>query len=184
MAKIRMRILEKRIISDRNVVFRYPKPSDLIELMRTINSLVEERADIAKATKVTYKQEKIWLADVLKSIKKKESIMVVAQVDDVVIGSCQIIKDSFDVSRHVGTLGIALRKESRGIGIGTKLVQLCLAESKKIGIKVVKIYVFDSNKKAMKFYKKFGFKEAGRIRDGVFHNNRYKDDIIMTKRLL
>jgi RimJ/RimL family protein N-acetyltransferase len=178
-----MKILEKRVISDRNVVFRYPKSSDLIEMMKTINSLVEEHVDIAKATKVNYKQEKIWLTDVLKSIRKNESIMIVAQVDGDVVGSCQVTRDIFDVSRHVGTLGVALQKEVRGIGIGTRLVKLCLTESKKIGIKIVKIYVFDTNKEAMKFYKKFGFKEIGRIRRGVLHNNRYKDDIIMTKQL-
>lgn len=181
--KISMKILEKRMISGKNVVFRYPKPSDLRQMMTAINSMVEERVEIAKTTRVTYKEEKAWLANLLKSIRRKEAVMVVAEIDGVYAGGCQVIRDNFDVSRHVGMLGVGLTKQARGIGIGTRLVELCLSESKRIGIKLVKLYVFDTNKSGRRFYKKLGFKYAGRIKKGVFHNGRYKDDIIMTKRL-
>jgi RimJ/RimL family protein N-acetyltransferase len=100
------------------------------------------------------------------------------------MGGCEITKDNFDVSRHVGTLGIGLRKDVRGMGIGKKLVRLCLCESKKkLELKIVKIYVFDTNKSARLFYKRLGFKEVGKIPKGVLHNGKYKDDIIMAKRL-
>lgn len=183
MSKTRMKILKKEVVSGKNLVFRYPRSADLKDLMRTINSLVQERVEIAKTKKVSYKQEKIWLSNVLKSIRKNETIMVVVEMDGVVVGSCQITKDPFDVSRHVGTLGVALRKQGRGIGIGSKLIELSLIESRKIGIKLVKLYVFNTNNTARRLYKKFGFVDAGKIRNGVFHGGRYKDDIIMIKRL-
>jgi RimJ/RimL family protein N-acetyltransferase len=186
MSKIRVKsvgkTLEKQTIDGKSIVFRYPKPSDTAHMVKTINSLINERVDIAKTTKVTFKEEKEWLVNVLKSIRKKERIMIVVEVDGVVVGSCEVIKDTYDVSRHVGTLGIGLRKEIRGIGIGKKLVELCLTNSKKkLGLKIIKLYVFNTNKTARSFYKRFGFKEAGRIQRGVYHNFRYKDDIIMIK---
>jgi len=178
------RILKEPVIGGKNVVLRHPKTSDAKELMNLINSLVEERAEIAKTAKVTLREEKRWLADALSSIRKKEKIMIIAEVDGVLVGSCEVTQDSYDVSRHVGTLGIGLRKEARGLGIGKKLVQLCLCESKKtLGLKLVKLYVFDTNKIGKSFYKKIGFKETGRIPRGVIQNGKYKDDVIMVKRL-
>lgn len=188
MAKTRTKstggILKEQAIGGKNVIFRHPKASDVKEMMNLINSLVEERAEIAKTKKVTLGEEKRWLANTLKSIRKKEKIMIIVEADGILVGSCEVTQDSYDVSRHVGTLGVGLRKDVRGLGVGKKLVQLCLCESKKtLGVKLVRLYVFDTNKIGRSFYKKIGFKETGRIPRGVFQNGIYKDDIIMVKRL-
>ena len=177
-------ILQKRTILDKTLIFRYPKQTDVKDLLNLINSLVKERVDIAKTTKMTLSKEKAWLDQTLELIRKKEKIMIVAELDGVCVGSCEITKDQYDVSRHVGTLGIGIIKQARGIGIGTSLIQLCLKEAKKkLGIKLVKLYVFDTNKIGKSIYEEIGFREIGRIPKGVLHNNKYKDDIIMAKRL-
>lgn len=59
---------------------------------------------------------------------------------------------------------------------------MCLYESKKkLGLKIVKLYVFNTNKVGRNLYKNIGFKDIGRIKNGVLHNGEYKDDVIMTK---
>jgi RimJ/RimL family protein N-acetyltransferase len=169
---------------DKTVIFRYPRISDAKDLMNLINSLVKEGADIAKTTQVTLEEEKIWLKNTLVSIKNKEKIMILAEMDGMVVGSCEITKDTYDVSRHVGTLGIGLVKSARGIGIGTKLIKTALSEAKKkLKISLVKLYVFESNNKGKSLYEEIGFREIGRIPKGVFHNRKYKDDIIMARSL-
>ncbi|HIH45996.1 MAG TPA: GNAT family N-acetyltransferase, partial [Candidatus Nitrosotenuis sp.] len=55
-------------------------------------------------------------------------------------------------------------------------------EANKIGIKLVKLYVFDSNKRARELYERIGFVAAGVVPKGVYHNKKYKDDIMMIKR--
>jgi len=177
-------IPQKFQILERTIVFRYPKTSDALGLMNLINSLVEEKSDIAKTTHVTLGQEKAWLADAIKSIKAKNKVMVLAEMDGTIVGSCEITRDPYDVSRHVGTLGIGIIKGYRGIGIGTKLIQETISEAKKIlRLKLVKLYVFDSNNVGKNLYEELGFVEIGRIPKGVYHNKKYKDDIIMAKRL-
>lgn len=177
-------IPKKFQILERTIVFRYPKNSDAHDLMNLINSLVKEKADIAKTTHVTLEQEKAWLADVIRSIHAKNKIMILAELDDKIVGSCEITRDPYDVSRHVGTLGVGLVKNARGIGIGTRLIQETLNESKKkLKLQLVKLYVFDSNNVGKSLYEEMGFSEIGRIPRGVYHNKKYKDDIIMAKRL-
>lgn len=171
-------------ILEKTIIFRYPKISDIKGMMNLINSLVIERTDIAKSTQVTFQEERAWLEDTIKSIKEKNKVILIAEIDGKIVGSCEITRDPYDVSRHVGTLGIGLAKDARGIGIGAKLVRQTMHEGKKkLHLKLVKLYVFDSNNVAKNLYKEIGFSEIGRIPNGVYHNKKYKDDIIMAKRL-
>lgn len=177
-------ILKKYKLFDKTMILRYPKLSDAQDLMNLINSLVKERADIAKSKPVTIQEEKLWLKNSITSIKNKEKIIILAEMDGICVGSCEVTKDTYDVSRHVGTLGIGIIKQARGVGIGTTLIKTTLDEvKKKLGLELVKLYVFDSNGIGKSIYAELGFKEIGRIPKGVYHNKKYKDDIIMIKRL-
>ena len=171
-------------ISGKKIIFRYPNADDVKELAATINELVEEGAEIAKTTKVSVNEEKKWLMQVMDAIKRKEKVMLLAEMDGKVIGGCEVSRDSFDVSRHVGTLGVGLQRESRGLGIGKLLIKSTMAESKKkMGLRLIKLYVFSTNKSGLQIYERLGFQKAGRIRKGVYHNGTFKDDIIMTRSL-
>jgi RimJ/RimL family protein N-acetyltransferase len=177
-------ILKKYKILDKTIIFRYPKPTDAQDLMNLINSLVKERADIAKSKPVTVQEERHWLKNSITSIKNKEKIIILAELDGVCVGSCEITRDTYDVSRHVGTLGVGIIKHARGSGIGTTLIKITLDEAKKkLGLKLVKLYVFDTNHIGKSLYEEIGFKEIGRIPKGVYHNKKYKDDVIMAKPL-
>lgn len=177
-------ILKKYKIFDKTIILRYPKSTDVQDMMNLINSLVKEGADIAKSKTVTIKEEKLWLRNSLMSIKNKEKVIIIAEMGGVCVGSCEVARDNYDVSRHVGTLGIGLVKSARGIGIGTTLIKTALAEAKKrLGLRLVKLYVFDTNNIGKNIYTEMGFSEIGRIPKGVYHNKKYKDDIIMVKSL-
>lgn len=177
-------IFRKYRVFEKTVTIRYPKMSDAKDLMNLINSLVKERANIARTIPVTMKQEEMWLKNTLELIKKKEKIMIVAEIDGVCVGSCEITRDPYDVSRHVGTLGIGLIKRVRGIGIGSILIDICLMQAKKkLKLKLIKLYVFSTNNVGKNLYEEIGFREIGRIPNGVFHNKKYKDDIIMAKKI-
>jgi len=176
--------IEKGVYGGKSIVFRYPKMSDAKGAMETINAAVEEKVDIAKMTKVTVAQEKKWLSSVLKAIKTKEKAFVAIELDGAYAGSCEIAKDRVDSRRHVGTLGIGMQKEIRGMGIGKRAMELCIKEAKKIlGISIVKLEVYHTNKIGIRLYKKLGFRIVGRIKKGALHWGRYKDDITMVKYL-
>jgi ribosomal protein S18 acetylase RimI-like enzyme len=72
-------------------------------------------------------------------------------------------------------LGIGIKSPYRGIGIGTIIMEMLIEESKKAGLKVLVLDVFDTNRIARKFYEKIGFKEVGRIPKGIFKNGIYID---------
>lgn len=64
------------------------------------------------------------------------------------------------VNDETPELGMAIRSEYRGRGIGTELLKTLLEHAKIKGIKTISLSV-DPNNLAMKIYKRFGFREVG-----------------------
>jgi len=50
-----------------------------------------------------------------------------------------------------------------GRGLGDKLMQLCLEKARRNGHDVVWLTVWEHNERAKRFYRKYGFKEAGEL---------------------
>lgn len=176
--------MEKFKINGKKVIFRYPiAKENIADLLAFINSLIEERAMISLQKKVTPKEERAWLIDNLKEIKKKEKVLFLVEVDGKIMGNAEV-KTGKDATKHVGKLGISLRKEIRGRGIGKKLLENIIKETKNIlGVKIIILEVFSANKVARHMYRKLGFKEVGKIRKGVNYYGKFLDDIIMAKYL-
>jgi ribosomal protein S18 acetylase RimI-like enzyme len=124
--------------------------------------------------KIAREEEAEWLAKRLISINKGDVIHVLAEVDSEVVAGAEVERQKYHMN-HVGVLGIGIKSLYRGIGIGTIIMEMLIEESKKAGLKVLVLDVFDTNRIAKKFYEKIGFKEVGRIPKGVCKNGKYID---------
>jgi ribosomal protein S18 acetylase RimI-like enzyme len=81
----------------------------------------------------------------------------------------------------VAYFGIFLKKKFRDLGIGTCLTRRIMELARERRFEIMQLYVFASNRSAIHVYEKFGFREVGRIRNGVkFLDGAYTDEIIMT----
>lgn len=157
----------------------------LKEFQSFVNSLVEEEAMIRLNKKQTLEEEKIWLEQSLQNIKEKKEVLLIVKDENEIIGSSEIKLEKGRQS-HVGGLGISIRKEYRGKGLGTKLMAEILKEAEKNlkpEIKMVRLSVFPENKIAQNLYKKFGFKEVARIPKQLEYKGKLTDEIIMVKEL-
>jgi len=178
------KMIEEFKVRGKVVRFRYPKFEDVDGLLTHINSLVEERAFIGKQKKVSRKEELRYVRRLLKEIERKRAVALIVEVDRKILGAGEVKKAGLDASRHTGNLSVALRKEIRGLGIGERLTKSLIREAKKrLNLRIVKLEVFANNKPAYNLYKKLGFKEVGRIKDGNYYYGKYVDDIIMVKYL-
>jgi len=166
----------------REVILRTPRWEDLDDLTEFINSLVDEGVDIARDQKVTREQEADWLGRRLASLEKGEQFSLVAEVDGRVVANPEITKRG-GYSKHVGGIGIGIEKGYRDIGIGTEMLNTLLSEAKKMGLKIVFLNVFSTNKRAIHVYEKIGFKQTGRRPKFFFKNGKYIDDVIMAKEI-
>jgi L-amino acid N-acyltransferase YncA len=166
----------------RKVILRTVRWEDLDDLLDFINSLVEEGADIVRTEKVTRDEEAEWLGRFLARIEKREMINCAAEVEGKVIANSEIGKREGLMS-HVGDFGIAIKQGYRRIGIGTQVMQILVEESRKAGLKILVLDVFDTNKTAKALYSKMGFKETGKIPKAINKKGTYIDLVRMTLEL-
>ncbi len=163
------------------VVFRTPRISDAEGSMRTINSLVREKAYIRIQKTVSLKQEKQWLREQLKSEgRNKRTIFV--EVDGAVKGSSRVER-GIGAESHVCTLGISLHRDVRGSGLGKALMGTLLETGKRMGCTIAYLSCYQENRPAFRLYKKMGFAICGRIPNGRNHYGRYLDEVIMVRPL-
>lgn len=166
----------------RKVILRTPRMSDLDDFLDFINSLVDEGAEILIEERVTREAEADWLGRMLADIEKGLVICAAGEVDGKVVANSEVRKGT-GKRGHVGALGIAIRDGYRNIGIGTEMMRALIEESRKTGLKLLRLTVFESNSRAKHVYEKVGFQETGKIPKAIRHKDSYLDEVCMALEL-
>jgi len=95
---------------------------------------------------------------------------LVAEVDGEIVGSLHI-----SPSRHgFGEIGMAVRSEWRGRGVGSALMAAAIDWARGNGLHKLSLGVFAHNDAAIALYRKFGFVEEGRL---VGHYRRQSGEL-------
>jgi len=95
----------------------------------------------------------------------------IAVKDGRVVGWCDIIpRRGIDFS-HSGVLGMGVKKEYRGRGIGTSLLETTINTARTYGLERIELEVYTSNTVAIRLYEKHGF-----VTEGVKKKARKLDD--------
>lgn len=82
--------------------------------------------------------------------------------------------------RHRGELGISVRSDWRGQGVGRSLMERALTWARESGIITrVELSVIARNSNAIRLYESMGFREEGRRQRAVLRHGEYLDDVIM-----
>jgi len=168
----------------REVIVRAPMWEDLDDLLQLINSLVEEGAEITLDAKKTRDEEADWLSGSIAQMEKGNALYLVAEVDGKVVASSGITRRSAPCESHVGDLGIIIKAGYRDVGIGTEIIRTLVEEARAMGLKILVLTVFATNKRAIHVYEKAGFEQTGRIPNGIFRNGKYVDQLLMARELV
>lgn len=168
---------------DKLILVRYPKEGDAGAMWAYINKLSKEQTYILfQGEEIAFKDEEEYLKKTLEKIEKKKAVQLLVFSNHKLIGISEInLRDR--AIAHEGVFGISVSKEYRGEGIGKKLMEQVLKEAKKNlpQLKIVTLGVFSNNLLAIKIYKKFEFKEFGRLPEGILYKRKYLDHIYMYK---
>lgn len=162
------------------VIFRYIGKNDAKDLLKYINSLVDEKAFIGSLKKKTLKHEKEFVAKTIDACKKRKGIALITEINGEAVSLAEIKSKTMDSNKHTAEIGIGLRKDYRRLGIATRILKTLIRLAKRdLKTEVVLLTVYSGNKPAQKLYKKVGFVKTGVIPKGAKVAGRYYDEIIM-----
>lgn len=166
------------------VIFRPPEIKDVDRLTTYVNELSAENTYLRLSGETFTREDEYKIVDNwLFNIKQGDKAMLLAFIDNKLIGCCNIDRNKEDRKRglHVGTLGLSIKKEFREQGIGKALALATIDLAKKTlpGLRLMKLTVYEPNTKAKDLYKKLGFVQTGFIPKGLFYKGSYYDELIM-----
>ena len=126
----------------------------------------------------TPEQEIEWIERFAQS---PNSVFLIAQVDGQIVGTCGCQGGNRRVDHHVARLGIAVHRDFRGRGIGSKLMQAALDWAQSTLVRRVELSVFARNEGAIRLYQRFGFEIEGRHKNAVFKRGEFIDTLTMAR---
>jgi len=127
---------------------------------------------------ISVEEEKAWINN---HLNDPNSILLIAELDNKVIGLLDFSAKSKKKIAHIGELGISVHPSYQGIGIGQKITESFLEWAiKNDQVEKVFLNVFATNERAINLYKKLGFVEEGRHIKAIKQlNGEYVDLIQM-----
>ncbi|RYL86839.1 GNAT family N-acetyltransferase [Sporolactobacillus sp. THM19-2] len=115
-----------------------------------------------------------------KDSENKRNLFLVAVVHDRIVGFSRCEGSQLKRFAHQVEFGVGIIKDYWGRGIGTNLLKESIAWADSNGIKKINLNVLETNDKAIRLYKRFGFETEGILKkDKRLSDGKYYSTIVM-----
>ena len=99
---------------------------------------------------------------------------------DALLGSIACERETRLKVRHIGhVIGMMVRAEARGAGLGSTLLEACIAEARHAGLEMLTLSVTAGNASAVRLYERHGFVAYGRLARALKLGAVYHDKLQM-----
>jgi putative acetyltransferase len=107
---------------------------------------------------------------------------LVAVVDGEIVGMIGLYVKSRPRIRHIASIGMNVRDDWQGKGVGTALMQAAIDLADKwLNLSRIELTVYTDNEAAIALYHKFGFEIEGTMRKAGFRDGEYVDAHMMAR---
>ena len=147
----------------RTAVLSAPTAEDAAEMVAFLKDVAaetefliaypEERQAMTEAQEAAFLQHKH---------EDPNALMLMCRVEGRLAGTCDVSFGSKIKVAHRGTIGISVRREFWGLGIGRALMEACIECAKAAGYLQLELDAVAENTRALAMYERAGFVEYGR----------------------
>ncbi|PGS47982.1 GNAT family N-acetyltransferase [Bacillus sp. AFS041924] len=114
------------------------------------------------------------------TFNEKNSIILLVTINDQIISIGSINSSQKERTKHVGTLGIVIKKEYWGLSLGKLLMNSLINWAKQNDLtRKIQLVTNEDNHKAIQLYKNLGFEIEGVMKEDTFINGKYCNTLMM-----
>jgi putative acetyltransferase len=160
-----------------DIVIRHAEPDDYEALHRIFSA-----SEVIRGTlQLPFPSAERWRKRLAEPTEGLYSL--VASVDNEVVGSLGLRTfPDRPRRRHVGQIGMAVRDDWHGKGVGTALMEAAIELADNwLNLTRLELTVFVDNAPAIALYEKLGFTTEGTLADYVFRDGEYVDCFTMAR---
>ena len=122
------------------------------------------------------------MEELLRQPGQNRHFLVAVSPDNTVLGLVMLTVESNPRRRHAGGLGIMVRTDCQGQGIGSALMNAALELADSwLMLRRVELEVYADNEGAIRLYQRFGFETEGRKRKAAVKDGAYADILVMAR---
>ncbi len=160
-----------------SITIRHAEPDDYDELHRVFGGPLV----IAGTLQLPFPTRERWRERV--SRISQEGFFLVACADEEIVGNLGL--HTFPTTwrrRHAGEIGMSVRDDWQGKGVGTALMEAALDLADNwLNLTRLELTVYTDNEAGLALYRKFGFEIEGTHRRFAFRNGEYADAYSMAR---
>lgn len=149
--------------------------ADAASFRACLDAVAHERRYLAQVEALPLERIEGFVAQSVAS----DAAQYVAVEGGTVVGWCDVFPHWAHAVQHVGTLGMGVRADRRGQGIGEQLLRATLAHALKNGIYRVTLEARADNVNAIRLYEKLGFRHEALARCALRFDGRFYDAVQM-----
>jgi len=111
-------------------------------------------------------------------VKEEDRKIIIAELDEASVG-CVDVGPEKGRTRHIAWLGIYVKREYWGKGIGAALMKEATRVAKDYGCRRIMLSVFEGNERALRLYRKMGFEVESTITEAALIDGQWCSGVIM-----
>jgi RimJ/RimL family protein N-acetyltransferase len=163
------------------ITLRPAESGDSCEILDTIRSNALERSYILMEQ---YGKDAPSERDFIESLDRDKNLLIVAVSDLEIVGCLAALQadgGQRDETAHILHVGLHLREERRGLGIGSKVLSYAVNWAKEKGFRKMEASIFTPNRRSLHLFKKAGFKEEGIRKHRIRIGSDFIDEVLVGK---
>ena len=160
-----------------NITIRRAEPSDY----EALHKIFTGPKVIWGTLQLPYPSLEVWRKRLAEPEEGRYNLLAI--VGDEIVGHLGLSTEPHRPRRkHVGEIGMSVREDFQGQGVGTALLQAAVDMADNwLNLQRLELTVFVDNEPAVRLYKKYGFEIEGTLRRHSFRAGQYVDVYFMAR---
>ena len=155
------------------------RPAELSDV-EALTRLFAHRNAHAQTLQLPLQSTEVWRKRL--ATNDDTQITLVATVAGELVGNLGLTRITRPRRAHVGEIGMAVRDDWQGKGVGSALLEAALDLADNwLGIRRLELHVHADNARAIALYRKFGFEHEGTHRAYALRDGVYVDSLSMAR---